>query len=98
MDNFNEKNEFQESVNEIREQNRYGNDQGHYVGRVEPSRGMKNLYRKPSFIFFISGLCLIGPILNSVMNGFSISNIMENSIAIILGILCIVAGILRIKN
>ncbi|MGL5574236.1 MAG: hypothetical protein ACRDCW_01560 [Sarcina sp.] len=98
MDKFDERDEFQEAITEIREQNRYGNDEGHYVGKIKPQRGLQNLYRKPSFLFCFGGILLLSPILNIINNGFIFLNLIGNLIATILGVICIIAGFLRIKK
>ncbi|MGL4762259.1 MAG: hypothetical protein ACRCWG_12485 [Sarcina sp.] len=98
MGNFDEKNEFEKSLAEIEKQNKHGNDSGFYVAEVEPPVGLKNIYKKPVFLFGFSGILIIPIILETSVGGFSIQTLLNHSIPTLATIVLFIAGILRVKE
>ena len=98
MDNFNKKDEFEKSIEDIAKQNKHGNDSGFYVGEVEPPVGLKNIYKKPVFLFGFSGILIIPIILETSVDGFSIQTLLNHSIPTLAAVVLFIAGILRVKE
>ena len=98
MDNFDEKDEFEKSLSDIAKQNKHGNDSGFYVGGVDPPVGLKNIYKKPVFLFGFSGILIIPIILETSVDGFRIQTLLNHSIPTLASIVLFIAGILRTKE
>ena len=98
MNNFDEKDEFEKSLADITKQNKHGNNSGFYIGKTEPPVGLKNIYKKPVFLFGFSGMLIIPIILEILVGGFSIQTLLNHFIPTLGAIILFIAGILRVKE
>lgn len=92
-----EQSKFEEELLDINEQNIYGNNPGHWVGKTNAPIGLRRIYQN-SFFLIIFGLILIIPGVLNLFSEITLDSIMQYIGPTLLGIILIVCGILRLKK
>lgn len=92
-----EKSKFEKELLDINEQNIYGNNPGHWAGKVDAPIGLRRIYRNSVFLI-ISGLILILPGILNIFSEITLDSIMQFIGPTLLGFILIICGVLRLKK
>lgn len=91
------KENLEETVAEIQEQNLHGNDPGYWTSKQQLPLGTRNLYKHPVFLIFF-GIISLTPLILAIIDGNLLGGFLGNIFATLFGIIIIIFLIIKIKK